>query len=120
MKKKIFLVDLDYTLCIPNLDVEDPYTRYGLAIPKIEMINKVNELYNLGHIIKLYTARGMISCNEDLNLIEKLVGNITRTWLKDNNVNYHHLIFGKQYGNYFIDDTLITFDDFLNRNINEF
>ena len=47
-----YCFDLDLTLCFTK------GTDYENAIPIVNRIEKVNRLYEAGHIIKIYTARG--------------------------------------------------------------
>lgn len=109
----IYAVDLDNTLCFPNLDEKDTYLRYGKATPNWALIDKINRLYDKGDTIILYTARRMLTHNGDLKKIEEDVGDITREWLRRHNVKYHELIFGKIYYDLLIDDKTITPEDFL-------
>ncbi len=49
----IIYVDIDHTIC----DNHD-YLNYGDAVPWQENINKINKLYDDGHKIVYWTARG--------------------------------------------------------------
>ena len=51
MKKKTFCFDLDNTLCVTK------GSNYLKSKPKKKLIKLVNELYNNGHTIKIFTAR---------------------------------------------------------------
>lgn len=115
MKMITFVLDLDHTLCIPNLSIKEIDKRYGEALPKEEMIARVNYLYSLGHTIIIHTSRGMLSCNSDLKLIKEKIEPTTLLWLKKNNVSYHEIHFGKPYGDVYIDDKMISFSDFLTK-----
>lgn len=102
-----FVFDIDDTICNnKNRDYEN-------AIPYKEVINKINYLYNNGAIIKLYTSRGMVSCNGDLKKIIAKNKDILEKWLKRNNVNYNELIFGKPLGDMYVDDKAINVRDFI-------
>ena len=50
---KIALVDIDETICF----YEGP-RRYDLAIPNLDNIKKINDLFNLGWKITYWTSRG--------------------------------------------------------------
>ena len=52
---KIF-VDIDETICF-----YDETRHYPDAIPNIENIAKINKLYDAGHYIKYWTARGSVT-----------------------------------------------------------
>ena len=49
----IIFVDIDETICTPSADYE-----YSLAKPIEENIKKINSVYDLGHTIIYWTARG--------------------------------------------------------------
>lgn len=100
--------DIDDTICVhKNRD-------YANARPIQEMIDKINQLYDRGYEIVLYTSRGMNSCKGDLDLIIKKNKDVLEKWLKDNNVSYTKLIFGKPLGDWYIDDKAMTMSQFLN------
>ena len=52
----IVYVDIDETICFYNGD-----RNYREAVPNKENITKINKLYDEGHEITYYTARGAIS-----------------------------------------------------------
>lgn len=103
------------TYCV---DVDDCISKhinrdYENAIPYLSVIEKINNLYNQGHIIKLFTARGMVSSNGDIVLARQKNEIILKKWLDKNNVFYHELIFGKPLYDCFIDDKAINLRDFM-------
>lgn len=101
--------DIDDTIC------DNKNRDYENAIPKTEVINKINNLHKQGAKITLYTSRGMVSCNGD---IEKIIAKnkaILESWLLKNNVQYDDLIFGKPLGDMYIDDKCINVRDFVNQ-----
>ena len=51
---KTYVVDIDGTIC--DWEAGRDYT---LASPFLERIQAINKLYDEGHTIKYYTARGM-------------------------------------------------------------
>lgn len=108
---KIYVFDLDHTLCIPK-KFDDTERRYAQAEPIPHMIEYVRKLHHRGDTIIIHTARRMLTHRGDLSKIEADVGQVTRDWLTDNNVPYDQLIFGKPYGDYYIDDKAINTDDF--------
>jgi|TARA_Y100000356_G_scaffold127036_1_gene125475 capsule biosynthesis phosphatase len=111
MKLKTVVVDLDGTLCEPNLQYEDTERRYGQAKPKLDVIKKLHKL-NLYVII--HTSRRMKTHKGDVKKIKKDVEQITRDWLNLHNVKYDELIFGKPYSDtYYIDDKALSVSDFL-------
>lgn len=101
--------DIDDTIC------DNKNRDYENAIPKTEVINKINNLHKQGAKITLYTSRGMVSCNGD---IEKIIAKnkaVLEKWLLKNNVQYDDLIFGKPLGDMYIDDKCINVRDFVNQ-----
>lgn len=109
---KIYVFDLDMTLCVPQ-KFDDTERRYGQAAPIPEMIAYVQALYAKGERIVLCTARRMLTHDGDLAKIEADVGQVTRDWLARHNVPYHELHFGKPYGDFYIDDKAVNAYDLL-------
>ena len=103
MSKKIFCFDLDNTLCTTYR------SEYGKSKPKKKAINKVNQLFEKGHIIKIYTARYMGRYNNNRFLAEKKIKKLTITHLKKWGLKYHKIYFGKPSFDLVIDDKAIFF-----------
>ena len=108
-----FVFDIDDTIC--NNKNRD----YKNAEPIKEVIDKIKFLYDNGATIKLYTSRGMVSCNGDLEKIIIKNKSILEKWLKKNKVKYHELIFGKPLGDLYIDDKAMNVKDFINQDFVE-
>tara|TARA_B100001250_G_scaffold169750_1_gene146209 strand:- start:42904 stop:43200 length:297 start_codon:yes stop_codon:yes gene_type:complete len=89
----IYCIDVDGTLCTKS---EKDYTK---AMPYKERIETVNKLYEEGNEIIIFTARGSLTGEnwEDL----------TKKQLKDWNLKYSKLIFGKPGADYYIDDKAV-------------
>lgn len=111
IREMTYVIDLDHTLCVPNANTHDSYERYALAKPIPEMISYVRRLYRDGHTIIIHTARRMLTHKGDLEAIEADVGNITRGWLFTHGVPHHQLIFGKPYGDFYVDDKALNVKD---------
>jgi capsule biosynthesis phosphatase len=105
-----YVVDIDGTLCGPPLNKD-----YSTCEPIKDVIDQVNRLYESGHKIILFTARGMRSYNKDIEDIHTYVKPILIKWLNNHNVKYHELIFGKPWGEdvWYIDDRSISISDFI-------
>ena len=73
-----YCFDLDGTLC------SDTDGDYPNAIPNLEVIGKLNELYDAGHTIIVYTARGATTGLDWHELV--------KAQLKAWNVKHHKLI----------------------------
>lgn len=86
----IFCFDIDNTICT------DTKGKYKKALPFIDRIAYVNNLYDEGHRIILFTARGGTT-NIDWE-------ELTKKQLKKWNVKYHELLFGKLNYDVWIDD----------------
>jgi hypothetical protein len=54
----IYIVDIDDTICVSSLG-KDGKRDYTQAVPLYERIDKINKLYDEGHEIHYWTARGM-------------------------------------------------------------
>lgn len=93
-----FCFDIDGTLC------EQVMTDYSLAEPFQNRIDKVNSLYDDGHRIILFSARGSVSGRDWRQP--------TLTQLSDWGVRYHELILGKPHADVYIDDKAIHSEEF--------
>lgn len=93
------------------MEHSDTQRRYAEAEPIWEMIQFLRILQLEGHKIIIYTARRMLTHNGDIAKIEADVGDVTRQWLSDYNVPYDLLVFGKPYGDFYIDDKAINVKD---------
>jgi hypothetical protein len=96
--KSVYCFDLDETLC--SCEGEN----YELAYPIVSRIDFVNKLFESGHIIKIFTARGS---KTGIDWTAVTLKQLSR-W----EINYHELIFGKPYADYYIDDKGISDQDF--------
>lgn len=112
--RKIYCIDLDDTICFPNHDFKDAFNKYYKAAPNVDVIKKINELYDSGNKIIIFTARRMLTFDGDLKKIKKDVEKITIDWLSQNSVKYSELLFGKPYADYYVDDKATTLNTFLN------
>ena len=102
-----FVIDIDDTISITrNRDFEN-------SEPIQEVIDKINELYDKGVYIILFTARGMKSQNNDGIKAELKYREITERWLNAHGVKYHELLFGKRNADYYVDDKAMKPDEFV-------
>ena len=99
-----YYVDIDETIC--HYDGGDKYAErdYASAKPIIKNINKINQLYDDGHTIIYWTARGSIS---GLNWYE-----LTGRQLKEWGAKHHNYKVGKPAYDVFICDKAINSDVF--------
>ncbi len=97
MKNKIIFVDIDETICFYEKEIPlDGKKDYNLAIPNVENINKINNLYNNGHTIVYWTARGSRS---GIDWTEFTIKQLD-SW----GVKYHEVRCDKPYYDIFIED----------------
>ena len=83
------IIDLDHTICIPNLEFEDIHRRYVMAKPIVKMIENMQKLDKKGFYIIIHTARGMKSCNGNASLAHQKNFLVAEKWLKDNDVPFY-------------------------------
>jgi prepilin-type processing-associated H-X9-DG protein len=88
--KFVFCFDLDQTLC------QTEGTDYANSLPRLERIQRVNQLYCDGHTILIFTARGSKNGIDYFALTEKQ--------LTDWQILYHKLLLGKPFADFYIDD----------------
>lgn len=82
-KQLTVYVDIDETICFYEGQRE-----YPLATPHMENISKINRLFDEGHFITYWTARGAISKKDWFSLTEKQ--------LSDWGCKYHRLVVGEK------------------------
>lgn len=88
--------DLDGTICTGQ-----PYVE---AVPVLEVVELINHLSNQGHVIKIYTARGMGRNSDNADLAKKQFYELTVGQLEAWQVQYNELIMGKPSADIYIDD----------------
>lgn len=95
---KTFVVDIDGVIAtlVPSL-------RYEEAGPNPEVIRVINFLYQQGHRIILFTARGALTGQDWAGL--------TRQQMDAWGVMHHELRFGKPAADYYLDDKLLSVSD---------
>lgn len=105
---KVIAVDLDDTLCFRPKEVEHlGADKYKHCKPINENIEYVNALYDKGHTIVIYTARGMFTYNFDVSKIYSNLYTPTLNHLEEWGVKFHQLIMGKYPYDYLLDDKAI-------------
>jgi hypothetical protein len=105
MKKKVYAFDLDDTLCARPSDVEGlGKEKYKHCYPIQPMIDILNEQYDNGHTIIIYTARGMTLFNGNVHEIYNNLYEQTISDLKKWGIKHHGLVMGKLHYDLIIDD----------------
>lgn len=90
----IYMVDIDQTICVtPQIDGKH---RYDMSVPIPWRIEEINKLYDQGHTIKYWTARGSGS---GLDWTE-----LTNQQLNEWGCKFHEVKLGKPSYDVWIDD----------------
>lgn len=98
MNFKVIYVDIDETIC------ETPLPRnYFNAVPLVENIKKINKLYDEGHTIVYWTARGS---RTQTNWYDLTFKQLTEWGCK-----FHELNVKKPYYDLFIDDKTLRIEE---------
>lgn len=99
--------DLDDTIC------KHEKRDFKNAQPVERTIKKIKEAKKLGAEIIIYTARGQNSCAGNLKKIKEKYEEPITKWLKQNNVPFDELRFGKPLADLYVDDKGISLESFL-------
>jgi len=86
-------IDLDGTLCTEERTFDRP-----LAEPLPGAVVGVRELFDLGHTIVIWTARGWEQFR------------VTKKWLETHEIPFHALLMGKPIMDFWIDDRAVSFN----------
>jgi carbamoyl-phosphate synthase large subunit len=95
---KVYCFDLDGTICTENCAYED-------ALPIDAVVEKINRLYSQGNTIIIATARGAASGHSWNELSTKQLAR----W----GVQYHKLVDGKPFADFYIDNKAVDIFDFI-------
>ena len=104
MKLKTICFDIDNVICKTNST-----NNYSKSVPIKKNINVINQAYNNGFTVILYTARYMGRCKGDITKVKKQIKPLTLKQLKNWGVKYHKIYFGKPSFDLFIDDKSLFF-----------
>lgn len=88
--------DLDKTLCEGS--------DYESCVPMSWASTLTRELKENGHTIIIYTARKMNSFNGNIGLVNKNIAELTLSQLREWNIIYDEIYFGKPSADIYIDD----------------
>ena len=99
MKLKTICFDIDNVICKTGITRD-----YSKSIPIKKNIKVINEAYNCGFNIILYTARYMGRCKGNITKVKKQIKPLTLKQLRNWGVKYHKIYFGKPSFDLFIDD----------------
>ena len=109
---KIIAFDIDDVLLIrdKNNDFKS-IEKYKFCIPIPHNVDLINQCYENGYYIKLYTSRGMTSLGGNLSEIQEKISPITIETLQKYNIKYNELIFGKEHFDLLIDDKALNISE---------
>lgn len=81
------------------------HTKHDEKVVNSLVVDKMKSIKSeLNAKIVLHTSRGSVSCNGDLQLIEKNILPNLVEWLKVNDVPYDEIVFGKPLADLYVDD----------------
>ena len=101
-----YIFDIDGTVCsLTNGDYEN-------AQPFQSRVEKINKLYEAGHHITFFTARGMGRTNDNREAAISMFYNLTLTQLTKWGLKFHRLVLGKPSGDVYIDDKGVADNEF--------
>lgn len=109
-EKSVLVIDLDNTITI-----DEPGVPYPDKKPNQPVIDKIKEFKKAGWEIIILSSRQMATRKNDESKVLANIGEITFKWLRDHDVPFDGLKFGKPYARngYYVDDKGIRPDEFL-------
>ena len=102
-KKKTICFDIDNTIC------KTTGSKYKNSKPILKNIKFINNLYQQGHTIKIFTARYMGRTSDNPIKAEKKARKVTLYQLKKWKVKFHRVYFGKPSSDLYVDDKNLNF-----------
>ena len=112
-EKKRFVFDLDNTLVTFPTTIGD----YSSVKPIQKTINYLRNLKKQNHHIIIYTARRMRTHGSNVGAVIADIGEITINTLKEFDIPYDELLFGKPYAHFYIDDLMVNPKTDLNKEL---
>ena len=113
-KLKTFCFDIDGVICTTKGN------DYKNSKPIKKSIKIINELYDNGNIVLIFTARFMGRSKDNIKIAKKVGYKFTYNQLKKWNLKFHKLIFGKPSFDLFVDDKSIFFQKDWQKKISNF
>ena len=106
-KKSKFCFDLDGTIC----HTKQKNQNYIDVLPIKGAVETIQQLKSNGHYIIIYTARNMLTYNNNIGKIIANQSGIVIKWLELHEIPYDELHFGKPLADFYIDDKGIKFNN---------
>ncbi|MBO8162779.1 MAG: capsular biosynthesis protein [Brevibacillus sp.] len=101
------VIDLDGTIC----QLKGAGETYE-SLPAVPgAVEAVRRLKAAGHEIVIHTARNMKTHRGNVAAVVASVGQLTLDWLDRHGIPYDEVVFGKPYGDVYIDDLALRFRD---------
>ena len=100
------VINIDGTIC------SQTNSDYKKAKPNKSRIALLNELYDRGHTIVYYTARGMTQKDSLLSIRKAKLKFLTKRQLRSWGAKYHEIYMNKPSGDLYIDDKGLHADAF--------
>jgi capsule biosynthesis phosphatase len=101
------VIDLDGVIC----PIKQPDESYTDLLPLPGAAEKIRTLRAAGHCIIIQTARHMKTCEGNVGLVVRKIGQITLDWLTRHGIEYDEIHFGKPNGQVYIDDRGLRFEN---------
>jgi capsule biosynthesis phosphatase len=98
-------IDLDGVIC----SLKKAHETYADVTPIPGVADKLKRLRENGHYIIIQTARHMKTCNGNVGMVVKRVGQVTLDWLDKHGIEYDEIYFGKPWAELYIDDNAMRF-----------
>jgi len=98
-------VDLDGVIS----ELKQEGETYADVAPKPGVADKLRSLRAAGHVVIIFTARHMKTCNGNVGLAIARIGQITLDWLARHAIEYDEILFGKPWADVYIDDNALRF-----------
>lgn len=102
---KRICIDLDGVIA----ELKKEGQSYDTLKPVPGAIEKLKQLKANGHYIIINTARNMKTCSGNIGKVMTNVGLVTLEWLKEFEVPYDEIYFGKPWADIYIDDNAYRF-----------
>lgn len=106
-----YVIDIDGTICEKYNGIYNDGD-YSTNVPIQSRIQAINKLFEEGHIIEYFTARGMGRFCNDAVKANEMFYEFTENQLKSWGCKYHRLILGKPSGDVYVDDKGVNANDF--------
>ena len=108
--KNTLVVDLDGTITI-----DDPRKEYPYKSNNLEVTNTLAKAKYNGYNVLVYTSRNMRTYKGNINLIHQYTKPIVLHWLKEHNICYDDVKFGKPwvgFSGHYVDDKNLHIEEF--------